>query len=67
MCLYIYMYLYIYVYMLLDIVRQRIPCILRSIYMHQCIYRPRMEKSHSKRHELSFYGLVSILIVLIAP
>jgi len=29
--------------------------------------RPRMEKSHSKRHELSFNGLVSILIVLIAP
>jgi len=21
-------------------------------------YRPRMENSHSKRHELSFYGLV---------
>jgi len=30
-------------------------------------YRPRMEKSHSKRHELSFCGLVSIVIVLTAP
>jgi len=27
----------------------------------------RMEKSHSKRHELSFYGLVRILVLLIAP
>ena len=30
-------------------------------------HRPRMEKSHSKRHELSFCGLVSIFIVLIVP
>jgi len=29
--------------------------------------RPRMEKLHSERHELSFCGLVSILIVLIVP
>jgi len=30
-------------------------------------YRPRIEKSHSKRHELSFCSLVSIVIVLTAP
>jgi len=29
--------------------------------------RPRMEKSHSKRHELSFCGLFSILGILITP
>jgi len=29
--------------------------------------RPKMEKSQSKRHELSFGGLVSIVIVLIVP
>jgi len=29
--------------------------------------RPRMEKSHSKRHELSFCDLVSIVIVLTVP
>ena len=29
--------------------------------------RPRMEKSHVKRHELSFGGLVSIVIVLTTP
>jgi len=30
-------------------------------------HRPRMEKSHSKRHELSFGGEVSIVMVLTAP
>jgi len=44
------------------------------VYPHTCtntymyiLHRPRMEKSHSKHHELSLGGLVSILIVLIAP
>ena len=38
------------------------------VYTYTCTYRnrPRMDKSYSKHHELSFYGLNSILVVLIA-
>jgi len=48
--------------------KQASDCEVKTIrHASNIIIGSRMEKSHSKRHELSFGGLVSIVIVLTAP
>ena len=63
-CIHIYMYIHIYVRMSIYIYIYIYIYICIHIYSYIYMYRPRMEKVHSKRHELLDCWIISVVTVL---
>jgi accessory gene regulator protein AgrB len=63
---YVYMYIHINMYIYLHVTQCMYIYICKYVYIHTYI-RPRMEKSHSKRHEKTLDGSIRMVMVLTVP
>ena len=60
------MYIHINMYIYLHVTQCMYIYICKYVYIHTYI-RPRMEKSHSKRHEKTLDGSIRMVMVLTVP